>query len=148
MSFSWIINGLLIGFILLLLVLLLSSGINHKFVSISLGPLIIILLSLITCTLSLLKTTMQSASHSIGTDINDQSISLNLCAFCASISSSSSSCICLVVTEFIVFIFATPTLISSCRSSFPRYLCLLARNRLVAAESEWPCGMNLLSIFF
>ena len=144
MCFSWITNGLLIGFVLMLL-LLLSSGINHRFVSISLGPSIMILLSLITFTQSLLKTTVQLASHSTGTDINDRSISLNPCAFCASIGRSGDSCNCLVVTEFIVFVFATPTLISSCCSSFPRYLCLFARNMLVAAESGWPCGMDLLS---
>ena len=46
-----------------------------------------------------------------------------------------------MVTEFIVFVLATPTLISSCRSSFPRCLCLLDRNMLVAAESGCPCGM-------
>ena len=42
-----------------------------------------------------------------------------------------------------MFVLATPTLISSCRSSFPRYLCLLDRNMLVAAESGCPCGMVL-----
>ena len=48
-----------------------------------------------------------------------------------------------MVTEFIVFVLATPTLISPCRSSFPRCLCLLDRNMLVAAESGCPCGMVL-----
>ena len=65
---SLITNGLLIGFVLLLLLL---SGINHRFISVSLAPSIIILLSLITCTLPLLKTTVQLVSHSTGTDIND-----------------------------------------------------------------------------
>ena len=83
--------------------------------------------------------------YSKGTDINDRSIFLNPCAFCASIGSSSASCSRLVVTKFILFVFATLTLISSWHSSFLRYLCLLARNKLVAAESEWLCGMSLLS---
>ena len=112
MCFSWITNGRFVCFVVSCL-LLLSSGINHRFVSASLGPPIIILLSLITCTFFFLNTTVQSASHSTGTDINDRSISLNPCAFCASIGSSGASCSCLVVTEFIVFVLATPTLISS-----------------------------------
>ena len=113
MCFSCITNGLLLSFVLLLLLSLLSSGINHRFVSISLGPSIIILLSLITCTLPLLKTTVQSASHSTGIDINDQSISLNPCAFCASIGSSGASCSCRVVTEFIVFVLVTNLVVLS-----------------------------------
>ena len=48
-----------------------------------------------------------------------------------------------MVTEFIVLVLATPMLISSCWSSFPRCLCLLDRNMLVAAESGCPCGMVL-----
>ena len=40
-----------------------------------------------------------------------------------------------------MFVLATPTLIFSCCSAFPRYLCLFARNMLVAAESGWPCGV-------
>ena len=40
-----------------------------------------------------------------------------------------------------MFVFATPTLISSWSSFFPRYLCLLARNMLVAAEPGCPTGM-------
>ena len=76
--------------------------------------------------------------------IRDSSISLNPCAFCASIGSSGASCSCLVVTEFIVLVLATPTLISSCFSDLPRYLCLFARNMLVAAESGWPSGVGLL----
>ena len=130
--------------LLLLLLLLLSSSINHKFVSVSLGPSINILLSLYTCILPLLKTTVQSASHSTSTDINEQFISLNLCPFYTSAGSSGASCSYRVVSEFIVFVLATPTLIFSCCSSFPRYLCLLARNMLVATESGWPCGMFLL----
>ena len=129
--FSWIMIGLL----LVVVVPLLSSGINHKFVSASLGPSMMILFSLMTCTFFFLNTTVQSASHSTGTDISDRSISLNPCAFCASTGSSDASCSCLVVTEFIVLVLATPTLIFSCCSAFPRYLCLFARNMLVAAES-------------
>ena len=64
-------------------------------------------------------------------------------AFWASIGSSGASCSCLIVTEFIVLVLATPTLISSWSNSFPRYLCFLARNMLVAAESGWPSGMAL-----
>ena len=61
MCFTCITNGRLVGFVLLLLLLVLlllllfSSGINHRFISVSLGPLIIILLFLYTCTLPLLK---------------------------------------------------------------------------------------------
>ena len=110
----------------------------------SLGPSTIILLSLHTCILPLLKTTVQSASHSTGTDMRDWSISLNPCAFCISTGSSGDSCNCLVVTKSIVFVLATTTLVSSCGSSFPRYLCLLARNMRVATESGWPFGMFLL----
>ena len=110
MCFSWITNGCFVGFTVL--VVLFSNGINHKFVSASLGPSIIILFSLITCTFFFLNTTVQSASHSTGTDISDRSISLNPCAFCASIGSSGASCSCRVVTEFIVLVLATPTLIS------------------------------------
>ena len=97
-------------------------------------------LSLITCTISFLNTTVQFASHSTGTDMSDRSISLNPCACTGR---SGASCSCLVVTEFIVFVFATPTLISSCRSSFPRCLCFLDRNILVAAESGCPCGLGV-----
>ena len=150
--FSCITNGYLVDFILLLLLLmlllLLSSVINHRFVSIYLGPSIIILLSLYTCTLPLLKTTVQSASHSTGTAIIEPSISLNLCPFCASIGSSGASYSCQVVTESIMFVLATPTLISSCCSSFPKYLCLLARIMLVAAESGWSCGMFYFILYF
>ena len=137
MCFSWITYGLLIGFV----VLLLSSGINHRFVSASRGPSMIILFALITCTFFFLNTTVQSASHSTGTDISDRSISVNPCAFCASIGRSSASCSCRVVTEFIVLVLATPTLISSCCSALPRCLCWFDRNMLVAAESGWPCGV-------
>ena len=70
--------------------------------------------------------------------------SLNPCLFCASAGSSGDSCSCWVVTEFIVFVLSTPRLVSSCGSSLLRYLCLLDRNRLVAAESGCPCGMLLL----
>ena len=136
---SWITNGLLIVVIVLLLVL--SSGINHRFVSASRGPSMMILFALITCTFFFLNTTVQSASHSTGTDINDLSISLNPCAFCASIGSSGASCSCRVVTEFIVLVLATPTLISSWCSASPRCLWLFDKNMLVAAESGWPCGV-------
>ena len=142
--FIWIINSRLLRFVVLLL-LLLSSGINHRFVSVSLGPSINIFLPLITCTLPFSKITVQSASHNTSTDINDLSIFLNPCAFYASIGSSGASSgasySCRVVIEFIVFVFATPTFISSCSSSFPIYLCLLARNILVAAKSGCPTVM-------
>jgi len=93
------------------------------------------------CTLPLLNTIVQSASYSIGTNISVRSISLNPCPFCASAGSSGDSCSCQVVTESVVFVIATPTLVSSCGSSSTRYLCLLDRNRLVAAESGCPCGI-------
>ena len=109
MCLSWIINGLLIGSVALSLLFLFSRGIFHRFVSVSLGPSMMTLLSLITCTISLLKTTVQLASHNTGTNINDQSVSLNPCACTGS---SGAICSCLVVTEFIVFLLATPTLIS------------------------------------
>ena len=42
-----------------------------------------------------------------------------------------------------MFVLAEPTLVSFCGSSFLKYLCLLDRNMLVAAESGCPCGMDL-----
>ena len=137
MCFSCITNGRLVVSVFSSLF---SSGINHRFVSMSLGPSIITLLSFITWTSPLLKTTVQLASHSTGTEINDRSISLNPCACTGRLGAS---CSWRVVTEFIVFVLATPTLISSCRSSFPRCLCFLDRNMLVAAESGCPCGTVL-----
>ena len=148
MCFSCITNGFLVGFVLLLLLLLFSSGINHRFVSVSLGPSITNLLSFYTCTLHLLKTKVQSVSRSTDTDISDWSILLNPCAFCASAGSSGDSYNCLVVTESIVFVLATPTLVFSCGSSFLRNLCLLARNMLVAAVLGCPYGMFLLFNIF
>ena len=132
-------NGYLIGFVLLLILLL--SGIKHRFISIFLGPLIIILLPLITYTLPLLKIAVQSASHNTGTDVNDRFISLNPCALFSSSGTSGASCSCRVVTEFIVFAFANLILISSWWSSFPRYLWLLAKNILVTAKLGCPTGM-------
>ena len=73
-----------------------------------------------------------------------QSISLNSCPFYASAGSSGDSCSCRVVTESIVLVLAKPTLVSSCGSSVPSYLCLFERNMLVAAESGCPCGVFLL----
>ena len=73
-----------------------------------------------------------------------RSISLNPYTFCAPVGSCSDSYSCQVVTESIVFVLATPTLVALCGSSFLRYLCLLDRNMRVAAESEYPCGMFLL----
>ena len=140
--FNCITNGLLLGFVLLLLSFL--SGINHRFVSVSLGFSMIILLSLYACIMPFLKTMVQFASHSTGTDITVRSILSNPCPFCASTCSSGDSCSCQVVTESIVFELATPTLVSSCGSSFPGCLCLLDRNMLIAAESGCPCGMFLL----
>ena len=103
---SWLV-------LLLLLLLLFWSGINHRFVSVSLGLSIRILLSFYTCTLPLLKTTVQSVLYNTGTDISDRSISLNLCAFFVSAGSFDDSCNYLAVTESIVFVLATPTLVSS-----------------------------------
>ena len=127
--------------------LLFSNGISHKFVSMSLGPSIMTLSSLNTWTFPFLNTTVQFASHSTGTDISVRSMSLNPCPFCAPAGNSDDSLSCLVVVASIVFVLATPTLICSCGSSSPRYLCLLDRNRLVAAESGCPCGILLLSTF-
>ena len=122
------------------------QAVTHIDFSISLGPLITILLSLNTCTLSLLNTAVQYASYSTGTDISMRSISLNPCPFCASAGSSGDSCSCQVVTQSIVFVLATLTLVTSCGSLLPRYLCLLDRNILVAAKSGCPCGNLLLFI--
>ena len=113
--FSCITNGGFLGFILLFL--LCSSGINHIFVSIHLWPSMTIFLSLNTCTLPLLNTTVQSAPHSNGTDISVRSNSLNPCPVCACIGSSGYSCSCQVVIESILFVLSTPTLVSSCGSS-------------------------------
>ena len=145
MCFSCITDGLLVCFILLVLLLLLFlSGINHRFVSVSLGPSMIILLSLYTYILSLLRTMVQFASHSTGTDISEQSILLNPYPFCASAGSSCDSCSCLVVTESIMFVLATSTLVSSCGSLFEGICVFLARYMLIVAELECPCGMFLL----
>ena len=73
-----------------------------------------------------------------------RSILLNPCPFCASTSSSGDSSSYWVVTESIVFVLATPALVSLWDSSLPRYVCLVDRNMLVAAESGCPYGMFLL----
>ena len=69
---------------------------------------------------------------------------MNSCPLCASAGGSGDSCSYRVVTESTVLVLATPTLVSSCGCSVPRYLCLFDRNMLVAAESGCPCGVFLL----
>ena len=97
---------------------------------------------------SFLKTTVQSASHNTGTEISVLSILLNPWPICVSAGSSGDNCSCLVVTESIVVVFAHPTLVSSCGSTVPRYLCAFVRKLLVAAESGWPYGFTLFSRMF
>ena len=48
---------------------------------------------------------------------------------------------CQVVTESMVFVFATSTFVSSCGSSLPRCLWFLAKKLFVAAELGYPCGI-------
>ena len=79
-----------------------SSGINHKFVSLSRGPLNINLSFLKICMFCFLNTTVQFASHSTGTEISVLSNPLKPWPFCVAAGSSGDNYSCRVVTESIV----------------------------------------------